>query len=257
MKRIFYNPYKKIGISSLRLRKIKNLSSDKPHKIEFLGGRLSIRSRVEFLHSLHEIFIDEVYKQKFENESPYIIDCGANIGLSVIYMKKLYPSAEIIAFEPDEYNHAYLEKNIAAFGFSNVTIYKEAIWKENTFLNFQSEGSLGSRIGGIEGEATKVKSKRLKDLIERPVDFLKLDIEGAEYEVLKDIQDKLNLVNNIFLEYHGMFNQNNELNEMLQILTESGFKYYIKLALDSHQTPFLRQKISGFDLQLNIFCFRN
>ena len=40
---------------------------------------------------------------------------------------------------------------------------------------------------------------------------MKLDIEGAEYKVLKDIADNLGNVNNMFIEYHGTFDQNNEL----------------------------------------------
>jgi FkbM family methyltransferase len=254
--RMFNNPYKKIGISSFKFRKIKNLPAYKPQTIEFLGSKVSFGSRVEFLHSIHEIFIDEIYRQKFDKEDPYIIDCGANIGLSVIYMKRLYPKAEIIAFEPDDTNYSYLEKNIRAFDFANVTICKEAIWKENTTLNFLSEGSLASRIGGEEGKTIKVKAKRLRDLLDRPVDFLKIDIEGAEYEVLKDIKDRLHVVNNIFLEYHGTFEQNKELNEMLGIVTDSGFRYYIKQALDNHPVPFVRKELNGYDVQLNIFCFR-
>jgi len=255
--RIFNNPYKKIGISSFKFKKIKNLPANKPQTIEFLGSKLSFGSRVEFLHSIHEIFIDEIYKQKFDKEDPYIIDCGANIGLSIIYMKKLCPNSKIIAFEPDDTNYSYLEKNVQSFGFSSVKIFKEAIWIENTFLNFQSEGSLASRIGGEDSKSIKVKATRLHDLIDRPVDFLKIDIEGAEYKVLMDIRDRLHFVNHIFLEYHGAFDQNNELNEILKILTANGFKFYIKLALDKYPIPFIRTNAEGFDVQLNIFCFRN
>ena len=254
--RIFKNPYKKIGISTFQFKKIKNLPDYKPQTIEFLGSRISFGSRIEFLHSIHEIFIEEIYRQKFEREDPYIIDCGANIGLSVIYMKKLYPNSEIVAFEPDEANFRYLEKNVRSFGFSYVTIFKEAIWTENIFLNFQSEGSLASRIGEGKGNTIKVKAKRLQDLLNRQVDFLKIDIEGAEYMVLMDSRDKLHFVKNLFIEYHGTFDQNYELNEILQMLTANGFQFYIKQALDTYPIPFIRKKVEGFDVQLNIFCFR-
>jgi len=254
--KIFKNPYKKIGISKFQFKKIKNLADHKPQTIVFLGSRISFGSRVEFLHSIHEIFIEEIYRQKFDREDPYIIDCGANIGLSIIYMKKLYPDAEIFAFEPDETNFHYLEKNVNHFQFSNVTIFKQAIWTENTYLNFQSEGSLASRIGEGKGKTIKVKATRLRDILDRPVDFLKLDIEGAEYKVLMDIRDKLHLVKNLFIEYHGTFDQNYELNDILQMLTANDFRFYIKQALDTYPVPFIRKNVEGFDVQLNIFCFR-
>ena len=254
--RIFNNPYRKIGISSFKFRKIKNLPAHEPQTIEFLGSKISFGSRVEFLHSIHEIFIDEIYRQNFDKVNPYIIDCGANIGLSIIYMKKLYPNSEIIGFEPDDTNYTYLEKNVKSFGLSNLKIFKEAIWTDNTYLDFRSEGSLASRIGDGEGKIIRVKTKRLHDLLDRPVDFLKIDIEGAEFKVLMDIRDRLHLVNHIFLEYHGTFDQNTELNEILHVLTENGFRFYIKQAMDKYPIPFIRQNAEGFDVQLNIFCFR-
>ena len=86
---------------------------------------------------------------------------------------------------------------------------------------------------------------------------MKIDIEGAEYEVLKDIKDKLHLIDNMFLEYHGSFNQNIQLNELLQMIVASGFKYYIKEAATVYPTPFYRNHTSEtYDVQLNIFCFR-
>ena len=254
--RFFKNPYKKIGISALKFKKIKNLPDHKPQTIEFLGRKISFGSRVEFLHSIHEIFIDEIYKQKFDSETPLIIDCGANIGLSIIYMKKFYPNSEIIAFEPDETNYSYLEKNVKSFELSKVKIFKEAIWTENTYINFQHEGSLASRIGGENDKTIKVKATRLRDLLNLPVDFLKLDIEGAEYKVLTDIKDKLHFVKNLFIEYHGTFDQNRELSEILQILIDNGFRFYIKQALDTYPIPFIRKNAEGFDVQLNVFCFR-
>ena len=214
------------------------------------------RNHVDKFFFFPFVFIEEIYRQKFDREYPYIIDCGANIGLSIIYMKKLYPNSKIVAFEPDETNFHYLDKNVKSFGLSNVTIFKEAIWSENTYLNFQSEGSLASRIGNENDKTIKVKATRLRDLLDLPVDFLKLDIEGAEYMVLMDIRDKLHFVKNLFIEYHGTFDQNHELNEILQMLTADGFRFYIKQALDTYPIPFVRKNVEGFDVQLNIFCFR-
>ena len=97
------------------------------------------------MHGINEIFVEGIYKQQLQPR-PFIIDCGANIGLSVIYMKSLYPQATIIAFEPDEKNFELLKTNMRNFEFEQVEIRQEAVWIENTTLQFASEGSMSSRI---------------------------------------------------------------------------------------------------------------
>jgi FkbM family methyltransferase len=252
----FSNPYKKVGLNWLQLRKVKNLPENKLQRVLVSGQQIHFVSRDEFLHSLHEIFIEEIYKQKLGHH-PYIIDCGANIGLSVIYLNLSFPDAEIVAFEPVDTNFSLLEKNTASFTASKITLKKEAIWNANTTLNFKSEGSLMSRIDDKGTDSViAVKAFRLKELLNRNVDFLKIDIEGADYEVLKDIQPELHFVNNMFLEYHGTFAQNNELLEIFEIISRAGFFYYIREATDKHPTPFYRQLSPDYDVQLNIFCFR-
>ena len=103
-----------------------------------------------------------------------------------------------------------------------------------------------------------MKATRLRDLLNKKVDFLKLDIEGAEYEVVKDCKDVLNVCSKIFIEYHGQFTSSNQLIEILSIIQQNGFGYYIREAAPVYPTPFFRNTESktDWDLQLNIFCFK-
>ncbi|MFM6944272.1 MAG: FkbM family methyltransferase, partial [Bacteroidota bacterium] len=95
----------------------------------------------------------------------------------------------------------------------------------------------------------------LTGYLQEPVDFLKLDIEGAEFEVLKSIKDYLSNITNLFIEYHGAFTQTNELVEILGMIQKAGFYVYIKEACNVYPTPFLISSKHGqFDVQLNIFC---
>lgn len=249
--------YSQAGISWLKLQQIKFQLNKNARSIKLFGGTVHFTTPLEFLHGIREIFIDGIYKQSLR-PNPYILDCGANIGLSIIYMKQLYPEARIIGFEPDERNFGLLQRNIESLGYQNVSVRREAVWIENTELQFADTGSMSSRIEQTDSGKTKpVKAIRLKELLTEPVDFLKLDIEGAEYEVLKDIKDELSVIKNMFLEYHGDFNQAGELSEIFNWLTEHGFSYYIKEASNVYHTPFERgRRVSGYDVQLNIFCFR-
>ena len=251
-----HNPFKEVNLSQPRLIYYKHLTPGIVRSHQLFGKSVYFSSATEFVAGLKEIFIDKVYLQKL-SEHPYIIDCGANIGLSIIYMKKLYPDAEILAFEPDEQNYSLLEKNVKAGGYSNVNIRKEAVWTENTMIRFSSNGTTDSRIILHGPNMEEVPAIRLKDLLIRKVDFLKIDIEGAEFAVIKDIFDKLDLVQNLFVEYHGNFSENQQLVEMLQMISSKGFQFYFREAASVFKHPFLQPLIKPlFDIQLNIFCFR-
>lgn len=223
----------------------------------FNGHKISFTSPFWFLHSLDEIFVQEVYKFP-EMASPVIIDCGANIGLSVIYFKTLFKDARITAFEADPQVFGQLKLNVSEYNYEDVTLINRAVWKEETTLSFLSEGSVG---GMLELESAKGHSRvevatiRLKDYLTTPVDFLKIDIEGAEYEVLKDCRDVLGNVGNLFIEYHVFPNQAQTLHEMLAWVNEAGFKYYIKEAWNNMSYPFMNNP-SYYQMQLNIFCYR-
>jgi FkbM family methyltransferase len=250
------NPYKEVNLNPVKLVYYKHLSPGTVRSHKLYGKTVYFSSATEFVSGLKEIFIDKIYSQKLPDH-PYIIDCGANIGLSVIYMKKLYPNAEIIAFEPDDQNFKLLAKNMEAGGYTNVELRKEAVWIENTSIYFSSMGSTDSRISSKNSGSTEVLAIRLRDLITRRINFLKIDIEGAEFQVIKDISDKLDMVDNMFVEYHGSFEENEQLLDILKMISNKGFRFYFREATPVFKHPFLQPLIKPlFDIQLNIFCFR-
>jgi len=258
MSKIFHNPYSQFNIGPIKKIFLKHWIPDRIRTHRLFGRMLLYYSPTELLHGLHEIFVENIYKQQLPS-SPFIIDCGANIGLSVIYMKRLYPDATIIAFEPDEKNFDLLKKNIRAFAFENVEARQEAVWVDNTVLQFSGDGAMTSRIdSGFSKNSVPVRAIRLRDFLNRPVDFLKLDIEGAEYQVMNDITGNLHFVRHLFLEYHGSFTQNKELAQLFVLLVDNGFYYYIKEATSIYDSPLnpVKKPDMLYDIQLNIFCFR-
>jgi FkbM family methyltransferase len=163
------------------------------------------------------------------------------------------------AFEPDAALFEILSKNIHSNQFKEVELHQAAIWTENTTLSFDNKGSEGSHIDTSGQSANKVKAIKLSSILANfdAVDFLKMDIEGAEYEVVKDCSEHLHKIENFFLEYHGKASDTNKLNELLNIVEKAGFKVYIKMAADNLTRPFA-QKDTGtiYDVQLNIFCYK-
>jgi FkbM family methyltransferase len=230
-----------------------------PTEKEFLGKKLYIHDIASFNLCSAELFQQEMYKFKASRPNPCIIDCGANLGMSIIYFKQLYPEASIIAFEADEYIFNFLEKNIKSFEYKDVELINKAVWNCDDTLSFLVEGGAGGRLEKQKTSGTykKVPCTSLKKyLINQKVDFLKIDIEGAEYEVLKDIESVLNNVDAIFIEYHSFPDRKQNLHEILKIVQDTGFKYHIKEAYTTHY-PFIERSLNyGMDLQLNIFCYK-
>lgn len=258
IKKTFHNPYREVSINWVSLKYLKHLPADKIHSHKLLQHQTYFYGGLEYLHGVKEIFLEGVYNQILP-ESAYILDCGAHIGLSIIYLKHICPSANIVCFEPDAKNFNLLEKNISSHQLKNVEAKKEAVWTENTTLTFIQEGNMGSKIGdNTLSNSVQVKATRLKDYLNKRVDFLKIDIEGAEYKVLKDISEKLENVSKMFIEYHGTFEQNSELLEILNLVSKAGFKFYIKEAASIFDQPFLPKSApTDYDVQLNIFCIKN
>jgi FkbM family methyltransferase len=243
--------YNKLNMCTKEYRSSQTCLFDK-HPIKF-------NAPFWFLHSLDEIFVEEVYRFKSKTDTPTILDCGSNIGLSILYFKKLYPKSNIIAFEPDPGVFKQLEYNIEQYGYDGVILKNAALWNKESFISFESEGSVGGKInanGSNSQNVVKVETIRLRTFLEGGVDFLKIDIEGVEYDVLKDCVDLLDRVENLFIEYHVLPSEDQHLHTILKWVSEAGFKYYIREAWNNMTYPYLKQYNDYYQMQLNIFCYR-
>jgi len=110
----------------------------KKFKTKVLGHEFIAPDSASFRSSYEDIFLKEIYKFQGKNSKPIIIDLGANIGLSTIYFKYLYPEAKVLALEADPEIFRYLELNVAKRAFSGVELLNKAAWKEDTSFHFHS-----------------------------------------------------------------------------------------------------------------------
>jgi FkbM family methyltransferase len=231
----------------------------KEGRIKFEGIDFKVPDFRSFLWQYKEIFADESYKFKTETENPIIYDCGANVGTSCAYFKKRFPNSRIKAFEANPIIAKYLKENIQNNNFKNIEVIDKALWINNEGVELNLERADASSIF-TTGEKQKVNSIRLKDLLESEerVDMLKMDIEGAEIEVLLDCDESLKIVNNIFIEYHSYINSKQNLAELLKLLEQNHFRYFIRN--DSSRNMPLINRINKYnpamDLQLNIYGYR-
>jgi FkbM family methyltransferase len=230
-------------------------------KVSFEGKDLEIADAASFLGAYKEIFIDKVYAFSVNTSTPRIIDAGANIGLATIFFKRAYPNSRILAVEADPTLFDILKRNIASLGLRNVEVLSAAIWNSDRPVSFVCEGGASGHVTAAAtqtGKSKVVPGLRLKSKLADGIDFLKLDIEGAEYDVLEDCREELKKVTSLFVEYHCSAESPQRLARILDIISEAGFRYHIQDALTSQtRAPFVnRHLIAGMDLQLNISAYR-
>lgn len=259
MKQLLKNAIKKI-LKFVGYTNYVNRLYQLPGTAKLYGKVFTFHHKLAYVATLGEVIKKEIYKFKTNNNKPVIIDCGANMGLSILFFSMNYPEAEIIAFEPDISVLPCLEKNIETYQMHNVKLFKQAVWNSTEILDFYTDNGLGGRldISYADKKPFKVEAIRLKDFIsDKHIDFLKMDIEGAEYKVIKDCEPFLNQIENLFIEYHCPVNEIQRLDEILLIMKNNGFRYHLSEGF-SRRRPFVDNNLTAeiFDLLINIYGYR-
>lgn len=230
-----------------------------PLKIKFLKYVFEIPDALSFIWQFKEIFVEEYYKFQTSSENPVIYDCGANVGTSCAFFKYYYPNSRIVAFEPNQKIAEYFEKNIKKNSFGDIEFIKKAVWINEQGVDLGIDEADASSIH-LQQNKSKVQSVRLKDFLEKEkrIDMLKIDIEGAEIEVLKDCKNSLENVKNLFVEYHSYKDNPQKLSELTNVLESAGYRYFI-LQPENRSRPFINRINKSnpeMDLQLNIFAYK-
>jgi FkbM family methyltransferase len=256
-----YVLWKKQYVPLLDIFRIKYSQKRKPIST-LLGRTVHGADAFWYLKALKATFVGETYKFESNRPDPRILDCRADIGLSVIYFKQLFPDAKIVAFEQDPMNYEALKKNLRSFGYDEVIVMNKAAWKEDGFQEFTAQsylhGRLVDRLGRIvDHQITRTPTVRLRDYLGESVEVLKMEIQGAETDVLEDCADLLPNVQNLFLEYHCDESQQQKLDEILAMLRTAGFKFRVTDSLtQGGQVSPRDAHITSYESHLHIFAGR-
>jgi FkbM family methyltransferase len=177
-----------------------------------------------------DIFLKKIYHFESKTSRPYIIDGGANIGMSVLYFKKIYPESRIVCFEPDPEVFKILRHNIQNNNLTNVDIINAGLYSFDGELSFLADGQSGGHLVTQAELDFSVQVCRISRFIEESVDFIKLNIEGAEAEVLREIEvsGKFRHIHQMVIEYHGWPNPaKQELGSILELLDRNDFRWIV------------------------------
>lgn len=215
------------------------------HSEAILKYRLHFFHYSIFLSLFEDMFLNDEYYVKLP-KNPHIIDLGSEVGLSVCYFKSIYPNARIEAFEPDPASYKLLTKNIKDNAMKKITTCNVALANKVGSIPFYIDSSVdGSLTMSLFAKRQQkriiVKVNRLSRYIRQKVDLLKMDIEGAEFDVLSDLSHskKISLIDNMIIEYHHHIDVNkNDLSRLLALLEKNGFGYQLEA---KYPLPFKKQ----------------
>ena len=198
-----------------------------------LSFTVSFESFSDFYWTFREVFLEDEYHFVAKNNHPLIIDCGGNIGLSVLYFKYLYPKAKVFVFEALPENAEILERNIKNNSLENVVIIKKAVGESFGTIQICGDRRAATISEGMKSAHTKsdmsacvdVEVVPLSTFIDKEVDFLKMDIEGAEGQVLQELAktDALEKLQHVILEYHAFEGGENKLSDIISAFEGANF----------------------------------
>jgi FkbM family methyltransferase len=154
------------------------------------GPALAARDGASAAHVFYEVFLEDHSPRRLLRGAKMIIDIGANIGLFSYYARLHAPHSRIIAFEADPTTFSILAKNVSSM---SVQCFHNAVASSDGDIEFycsQVSGwsSAHPVMGAANGQMVKVPTLRLSQFIRQSgihhIDFLKVDVEGGEYEIL-------------------------------------------------------------------------
>lgn len=261
----FREPHKSIWIMEYDL---KFRPKNQPGRVKILGWDLEFIDG-NSLYWMVKVNVLERYNDFYTvKPSPRILDCGANIGVSVLRFKQLYPRAKITAFEPDPQLCAVLRRNLGRNGAGDVEVIEAAVWKMEATLGFAPFAGEDSQSGYILDSAEQnvdpanpiqlVRAVSLSDYLADPMDLLKLDIEGAEFEVLESCKKVIKNANQIMLEVHHKVDRVDLLIGVIEPLRDAGFQLVLntKYGTIRSSKPFKRISTDTFDQAMLIWAWQ-
>ncbi|MCD4803668.1 MAG: FkbM family methyltransferase [Anaerolineales bacterium] len=127
-----------------------------------------------------------------------ILDIGANIGYySLLFAKLTGPSGQVFAFEPDPYSYDLLQQNILENGYTNIFAFQLGVSDQNEELVLCRDpfNNLDHRVlkSDVKDNIENVRVVKLDDFLQehsaRPIDFIKMDIQGSEGWALEGMKE--------------------------------------------------------------------
>jgi len=196
------------------------------------GAKFLVRPGIPDIQMINEIYIAKEYRRNLNKigKKPMIVDIGGNIGSFSVFISRLIKDARVFVFEPFPDNFKILKKNIEINHLQDrIEPFQLGVAKSKSkrklFL-----GKLGNATHSLFEKSEKsiiIKTVSLQDILKeiKFCDFLKIDCEGAEYEIILNTNKKvLDNIKIISMEYH----KNGDPIKIIKHLKKAGFNVTLK-----------------------------
>jgi FkbM family methyltransferase len=206
-------------------------------------------SKLEARYIYDEVFRNDCYGVTDLPDPPFVVDVGANIGLFALFVKGRYPAAEILAFEPMPQSAALFRRNLALHELQAVVLHEVALGQvpetavpftfypripgnstRHPEVKVAAKAALGETMPAklverlYQSQTVTVNVERLSAFLPagRRIDLLKIDVEGAELDVLLGIDEvHWPLVGRVVVEVHD---QDGRVDSVCKILRDHGLE---------------------------------
>lgn len=174
---------------------------------------LLCRTHDSDIRVMWQVFGEKWFDIELDKEPQLIVDGGAYVGYTSVFFATRFPSATILAVEPNAENRALLKQNCA--DYDNIEVIAAAVWDRDVALRVENPDDESWMIRVAEDEsdsadASTLRGVNLSSLLDssgfETIDLLKLDIEGAEREVFgRNYKSWLSRTRHMFIELHERY----------------------------------------------------
>jgi len=200
------------------------------------GLKIKIRKNSTDLMALTHVWLIGEYKRKnFEiNDDDVIIDVGGHIGLFSLYASQFCKNGPIFTFEPMVENFDLLSENIKLNNLDNIKIFNSAVSNSNSSVKlYLNQDDAGHSMFSKSSKSVTVNSISLQQIFDNNhiehCDFLKLDCEGSEYEIIKNLPAPyFKKIKKMVIEYHMADTNPELLDELISILKSQNYNLETK-----------------------------
>lgn len=205
---------------------------------QFFKYRAYGYSYLTLTYLFEEIFLRQDYAFKSTTESPIIVDCGANIGIAMLYFKYCYPQAHLYCFEPNPNVFKLLNQNRDYNKLENVTLFPIALSNAEGQIPFFMDDNAGTLLSSVDkkrggNNVIHCQTKKLSDYLRDfdKVDLIKMDVEGSEWMIVDDLRTSgsLDKIEQLIIEYHHKIEgEPSRFAQFLKIFEDHGFEYNLR-----------------------------
>lgn len=195
------------------------------------GQKIKMRTNSTDFYAFVNVWIVQEYKKDgFDiNNNDTVIDIGGHIGLFALYAAQSCKNGRILSFEPMLENFSILKENLSLNGQTNISAFNAAVTKKSGKVKiFQDKDQAAHTLYGKSDKYVEIDAVSLKEIIDSnnisKCDLLKMDCEGAEYEILATLSDDyFQKISRICMEYHPIEDHSKYLSELVTRLKKLGY----------------------------------